>query len=150
MSDVGTLFSAIAGANKRSAQEKKNIARVEAAINTAVAITKASPNPFAITFAAAIGVAQQVAISNANFASGGRSKGGVYRVGEQGPEDVFLPRGAAVYNAMESKTTNNNQQSTAVFNFYDKNGNQIESIRRSIRSGEADGLLRDIKQKVAA
>jgi predicted GIY-YIG superfamily endonuclease len=148
ISGAGQLFSAIAGANKRSAQEKKNIARVEAFINTAVAITKALPNPVAVGFAAAMGIAQQVAISNAKFATGTAYQGGgMSLVGENGPEYVNLPRGASVYNNTQTRnmTTNASMNVTIM----DSSGNITETLRAQLRSGQGDQLVRDIQNRLA-
>jgi hypothetical protein len=150
MTMAGNLFSAIAGANQRSAEEKKNIARVEAGINTAVAITKALPNPWMVAYAAAIGIAQQVAITNAQFATGtGFAPGGMALVGESGPELVNLPRGARVTNNMQTSnmTTNN---SPVTVNVLGSNGRIVETLRASLRSGSGDSLVRDLKMALAA
>jgi hypothetical protein len=145
---TGQLFSAIAGANKRNAQERKNIARVEAAINTAVAITKALPNPIMVALATAIGIAQQVAINNAKFATGTAYQGGgLSLVGENGPEYVNLPRGASVYNNTQTRnmTTNASMNVTIM----DSSGNVTETVRAQLRSGQGDQLVRDIQARMA-
>jgi hypothetical protein len=147
---AGQLFSAIADSNQRSAEEKRNIARVEAGINTAVAITKALPNPFMVAFATAIGIAQQVAISNAQFASGtGYAGGGTALVGEYGPEMVSLPRGARVMNAQQTRNEISNNTSNVTVNVLGSNGRVVESLRASLRSGNADSLVRDLKMALA-
>lgn len=148
ISGAGQLFSAIAGANRRSAEEKRNIARVEAGINTAVAITKALPNPIAVALASAIGIAQQVAITNAKFATGtAYQSGGMSLVGENGPEYINLPRGASVYNNTQTRnmTTNASMNVTIM----DSSGNITETLRTQIRSGQADYLVRDIQNRLA-
>lgn len=144
---AGQLFSVIAGANKRNAQEKKNIASVEAGINTAVAITKALPNPFAVAMAAAIGLAQQVAIRNAKFATGtAYAPGGMALVGESGPEYVNLPKGAQVYN--NSQTRNMTTNASMSVTIMDASGNITETIRAQLRSGAGDQLVRDISNRM--
>lgn len=144
---AGQLFSVIAGANKRNAQEKKNIASVEAGINTAVAITKALPNPFAVAMAAAIGLAQQVAIRNAKFATGtAYAPGGMALVGESGPEYVNLPKGAQVYN--NSQTRNMTTNASMNVTIMDASGNITETIRAQLRSGAGDQLVRDISNRM--
>jgi tape measure domain-containing protein len=96
---------------RKAAIRKKVAALAEAAINTAVAITKASssaPFPFnlpAIIQAAALGAIQLGVIASQKFASGTRdAPGGLSLVGERGPEFVNLPRHSQVFNAGVTST----------------------------------------------
>jgi len=146
----GEVFAAFANANKRNAQERKNIARVEALINTAVAITRALPNPFLVAFATAMGIAQQVAISNANFARGGQNIPGTWAtVGEQGPERMYIPTGSNIYNNSETRNMSNNQSTVLNVTIHDASGNITEVIRSQLRSGSGDQLVRDLQSKMA-
>ena len=125
---AGELFSAITGANKRNAQEKKNIARVEAFINTAVGITEAIPNIPLMVMAGVMGIAQQVAIQNAQFAYGG-----VVRGGTPGIDSVpaMLMPGELVYNpahpnpALAAMITNNSTTSSGDTHHYHIGSPQI-------------------------
>jgi hypothetical protein len=86
-----------------------------------------------------------------NMASGGVSRGGIYRVGEHGPEDAYLPRGTTVYNAMQTRNINNNNSgSTVTVNVLGSNGRVVETLRASLRAGgSGDGLVRDLKEALA-
>jgi hypothetical protein len=149
ISSAGQLFSAIADSNKRTANEKKNIARVEAGINTAVAVTKALPDPFAVAFALAMGIAQQVAISNAKFATGTPyASGGTALVGERGQELIDLPRGATVRNNYE--TRNSYGGNTVVLNVTDNSGNLIDTFTRQIKRGDADSMVQELLARAGA
>jgi hypothetical protein len=151
ISGVGSVFSAFANANKRNAQERKNIARVESIINTAVGITRAIPDIPMMVFAGLAGIAQQVAISNANFAGGIRNNrmGTWATVGEQGPEKRFIPAGASIYNNSETRNMDNSQSTVFHAHFYNSSGDEIESIRSKLRSHAGDQLVRDIQAKMA-
>ena len=88
---------------KRGAKRKKALAMAEAAINTAVAITKTYAQfgfPFGLGLAAAqaaVGAVQIAAIAATPFAKGTQyAPGGMALVGEQGPELINLPRGSTV------------------------------------------------------
>jgi tape measure domain-containing protein len=88
---------------KKAGKRKKQLALAEAAVNIAVAITKAAsslPFPFnlpAIVQASAIGAIQLGVIASQKFARGTEfASGGLSLVGEQGPELVSLPRGSQV------------------------------------------------------
>lgn len=143
----GDLFSAIAGANERNAQEKKNIARVEALINTALAVTQVMGTPWMIPFVVATGIAQQAAIANAKFATGTPyAPGGLSLVGESGPELLNLPRGAQIYNSTQTRNMITNQGAVTI-NVMDNTGSLVDSMRRDIRSGAADQLVNDILSK---
>lgn len=94
----------IAEVRKKAARRAKIIALAEAAINTAVAITKAiasAPPPLnlpAIAAAKILGAAQIATIAATPFARGtSYAPGGVALVGEQGPELINLPRGSQVF-----------------------------------------------------
>lgn len=56
---------------KEAAEKRKQIAIIEAVINTAQAIVKAAPNPLLMAFAAAVGAVQVGVISSQKFAEGG-------------------------------------------------------------------------------
>jgi len=88
---------------KRGAKRKKALAMAEAAMNTAVAITKTYAQfgfPFGLGLAAAqaaVGAVQIAAIAATPFAKGTQyAPGGLALVGEQGPELINLPRGSTV------------------------------------------------------
>lgn len=96
---------------KKSAQRHKRAALFEAAINTAVAITRAvRSNAFpanlpAIIQASALGAIQLAVIASQKFAAGTRdAPGGLALVGERGPELVNLPKHSQVFNAGVTST----------------------------------------------
>ena len=96
---------------KKAAIKKKVIALGEAAVNIAVAITKAiasAPPPLnipAIVATAAQGAIQLGIIAAQKFAAGTRdAPGGLALVGERGPELVNLPRHSQVFNAGVTRT----------------------------------------------
>ena len=67
--------------------------------------------------------------------------GGMAMVGEHGPETMFVPRGAQIYNATETKNINRiNNNSGYTFNIVlnDASGNMLESMTTQIRSGTAN------------
>lgn len=149
MEMAGNLFSALAGANKRNAMEAQTIARVEAGINTAVAITKALPDPWLVAYAGAMGIAQQIAISNARFAGGIRGSPGVWAtVGEHGPENMYIPQGASIFNNTETRTMNNNNSTILNVFMNDHTGKSLDTFRAQLRSGAADQFVRDLKYKM--
>lgn len=88
---------------RRGAKRKKALAMAEAAINTAVAITKTYAQfgfPFGLGLAiaqAAVGATQIAAIAATPFAKGTQfAPGGMALVGEQGPELMNVPRGSQI------------------------------------------------------
>lgn len=88
---------------KKGLRRKKALAMAEAAMNTAVAITKTYAQfgfPFGLGLAiaqAAVGAVQIAAIAATPFAKGTQyAPGGLALVGEQGPELINLPRGSTV------------------------------------------------------
>ena len=88
---------------KRGAKRRKAIAIAEAAMNTAVAVTKTYAQfgfPIGLPLAiaqAALGAVQVAAIAATPFAKGTQyAPGGLALVGEQGPELINLPRGSTV------------------------------------------------------
>jgi hypothetical protein len=88
---------------RRGAKRKKALAMAEAAINTAVAITKTYAQfgfPFGLGLAiaqAAVGATQIAAIAATPFARGTQfAPGGLSLVGEQGPELMNVPRGSQI------------------------------------------------------
>jgi len=90
---------------RKAAQRRKLMALAEAAINTAVAITKAAPNIPLMILAAASGAIQVGVIASQKFAAGTRdAPGGLALVGERGPELVSLPRHSQVFNAGVTST----------------------------------------------
>ena len=98
------LDTKIAQIDKKEGRRKKAIALSEAAVNTAVAITKAwasasAPFNLPAIIAASVGGAAQLAVIAATpFARGTKNApGGVALVGEQGPELINLPRGSQVF-----------------------------------------------------
>jgi tape measure domain-containing protein len=97
------LAAKVDAIEKKSGKRKKAIALGEAAINTAVAITKANavgpPANIPLMVAAAIAGAAQIAVIAATpFARGtAYAPGGTALVGEQGPELINLPRGSQVF-----------------------------------------------------
>jgi hypothetical protein len=140
---AGRVFSAFANANKRNAQERKNIARFEAFINTAVGVTRAIPNIPLMIFAGLEGAAQQVAIANARFANGVRGAApGWATVGEQGPENIFVPAGASIYTSTETRNMTTNNTPSIHFNITDKSGNISNMIFDEMRAGgSADRMV---------
>lgn len=99
-----------AAIEKKAGKRKKRLALAEAAINTAIAITKAiasAPPPFnvpAIIAASVAGAAQIAIIASQQFAKGTmNAPGGISLVGEKGPELVNLPRHSQVYTANQTK-----------------------------------------------
>lgn len=105
----------IAEVRKKAARRAKIIALAEAAINTAVAITKAiasAPPPLnlpAIAAAKILGAAQIATIAATPFARGtSYAPGGVALVGEQGPELINLPRGSQVFPTPQTNQMLNN------------------------------------------
>ena len=88
---------------RRSVKRKKAIAMAEAAMNTAVAITKTYAQfgfPFGLPLAVAqgaLGAVQIAAIAATPFARGTQfAPGGLALVGEQGPELMNVPRGSQI------------------------------------------------------
>jgi hypothetical protein len=97
---------------QRQFKANQGAARVDAIINTAVAITKAlgAASPVNFLLAALVGaqgLAQQALISKQSppaYAGGTDSApGGISLVGEAGPELVYLPQGSAVKTAGETE-----------------------------------------------
>jgi hypothetical protein len=98
------------------------------------------------------GLARVQSIATQSFVSGtpGVSRSGYYRVGEQGPENVYLQRGQSVMNAINSRTENNtNNNSTVTVNVLGSNGRVVETLRASLRSGNGTSLVRDLKDALA-
>lgn len=110
-----------AAIQKAAAKRQKQLALVEAIINTAVGVTKAisaAPPPFNIPLivaAAAAGAAQIATISAQAFAKGTLdAPGGISLVGEQGPEIVNLPKHSQVFTASQTKSILNGGGSSAI------------------------------------
>jgi SLT domain-containing protein len=101
--------------------------------------------------AAAITGAFELAKSKiGNMASGGSVRqSGYYRVGEQGPEDVFMLRGSQVMNAIQTKNISNATTNSVTVNVLGSNGRVVETLRASLRSGSGDSFVRDLKQALA-
>jgi hypothetical protein len=97
-------------ASKASAIEQKRLAQLSAIINTAVAASKANSatpyppiNAALMAIAIAQGLAQVAIIQNQKFAAGTlRAPGGMAMVGEFGPEMMYVPGGARIYNNRET------------------------------------------------
>jgi hypothetical protein len=85
-------------------------------------------------------------IRKQQFASGGTSIGGMARVGEMGPEDVFLPAGAQVINHHNTQQQINNQNRGATLNvtIQASDGSVAKKLAREIRSGTADWAIKQI------
>jgi tape measure domain-containing protein len=93
-----------AAIEKKAGKRKKRLALAEAAINTAVAITKNLANPIMAIAAAAAGAIQIGVIASQQFAKGTmNAPGGISLVGEKGPELVNLPKHSQVYTANQTK-----------------------------------------------
>lgn len=94
-----------AAIEKKAGLRKKLLALAEAAVNTAVGITKAIPNIPLMIAAAAAGAIQLGVIASQKFAAGTRdAPGGLSLLGERGPELVNLPRHSQVFSAGQTAT----------------------------------------------
>lgn len=89
-----------AALERKQAKYKKAQALIDAAINTALAITAAMPNWIAVGIAAAMGAVQIGVIAKkplAQYAKGRKGGQGEYAlVGEKGPELMYVPAGASI------------------------------------------------------
>jgi hypothetical protein len=146
-------MSDVANAVHADAATKKGIAMGQAAINTALAATKALDGPPIlnwIQFGAVIasGLAQQAIISQQKFALGTNyAPGGMSLVGEQGPELVNLPRGSQVYtNSQTSQMLGSNGNTH--FHIYNERGDLAQEIITQTRKGGS--MERAAKLLVAA
>lgn len=85
-------------------------------------------------------------IRKQQFASGGASYGGVARVGEMGPEDVFLPAGSQVINHHNTQQMINNQNRGATLNvtINANDGSVAKRLVREIRDGSAAWAVKQI------
>jgi hypothetical protein len=108
-----------------------------------------------VTMAEIIGMAasQISSINSQRFARGTRSaRGGMALVGEFGPEMVSLPSGATVYNNTETRNMfDQRREQTTHLNvtIHDASGNITERIRTSLRTGEGNGLIEDLRARFA-
>ena len=89
-----------AALEQKQAKYKKAQALIDAAINTALAVTAAMPNWIAVGIAAAMGAAQIGIIAKkplAQYAKGRKGEKGEYAlVGEKGPELMYVPERASI------------------------------------------------------
>jgi SLT domain-containing protein len=98
----------------------------------------------------ASGVAQSAKIANMKYASGTQfAQGGYARVGENGPEDMYVPRGAMITNNRETRYNNTTNATTLNVTIIDQSGSVIDRTTRQIRDGSADDLVRAITEKAA-
>jgi hypothetical protein len=123
------------------------------AVITSWAATGPQGLAIGIPLAAAVtagGLARVQMIAAQQFAAGtGYAGGGTALVGEYGPEMVSLPRGARVMNAQQTRNEISNNTSNVTVNVLGSNGRVVESLRASLRSGNADSLVRDLKMALA-
>lgn len=99
--------------------------------------------------AAGLANVQKIAsINPRNMASGGMARGGMYRVGEHGPETAYLPDGARVYNATQTRNINNSRSSNITLHLTDVSGNITRTITRAVRADSSDELIRLIVDRV--
>lgn len=103
------IQAAINKERRKAAILEKINATFEIILNTAVAISKASPNPILIALAAALGAAQLATVAATPlpaFKKGtkGKKGSGMALVGEEGAEMTYLPDGAKVLPAKQTKT----------------------------------------------
>lgn len=83
---------------QRRTQKARDI--IQSIINTALAITKALPNPFLVAFAAATGAAQTATIAAQQFAEGGQVLEG--NGGKVGPSNIATqPNGDSVLTTLK-------------------------------------------------
>lgn len=89
-----------AALEQKQARYNKAQALIQAAINTALAITAAMPNWIEVGMASAMGIAQIGIIASkplAQYAKGRKGGKGEYAlVGEKGPEVMYVPEGASI------------------------------------------------------
>lgn len=86
-----------------------------------------------------------------SFATGTTyAPGGMAMVGERGPEMLYVPRGAQIYNNTETRQVINNNTAPVTVNVLGSNGKVVETLRASLRTGSADGFVSDLKQALAA
>lgn len=104
------------------------------------------------------GLARVNAIRKQKFASGTvYAPGGWSTVGENGPEDMYIPGGAMIVNNRESRGYNssnvtnntNNNGSTITATIVDGSGSTIKKITSSVRDGDADELVRVLSQRAS-
>lgn len=107
---IGNLLTALGKKNRSLAKAGQVVQIGEGIANTALGVTKAlsaAAPPWNFIMAgtvAAAGAAQVATIANQKYATGTDfAPGGMALVGEHGPERVFLPRGARVDTATETR-----------------------------------------------
>jgi hypothetical protein len=155
----GNLSKALRGMAVEMLDFVENIMLETVAANTLKHIMSAPPGAGWI-YGAIRGAAEAVPITavfetlkakvSGNMASGGVSSGGVYRVGEHGPEDAYLPMGTRVYNAMNTKNMNTNNTMHATFNIVSGGGRVSERLTAELRRGDADRLITILSDMQAA
>ena len=105
--------------------------------------------PLAGAAAVAAGLANAAGIASQNFVSGTPgAPAGWSRVGEQGPEDVYLPGGSRVYNSTQTTRNTKNQNTSITLHLYDNTGAQTRTLEKSLRSGELDAFVGALSRKM--
>jgi hypothetical protein len=165
MNNANVFLSAlgsIAAGNKKMIAMQKTIAIASIIFDTYSSASKAASqairqigekNVFAGVLAAGSVVASVIAaglnianvVKGTGYASGVNYSGeGMVRVGEYGPENVYLGRGSQVVNSIE---TRNSTSSTSNYHFHFPNEQTI--TKAEVNSGKMDGILREMKRKMA-
>ena len=165
MNNANVFLSAlgsIAAGNKKMIAMQKTIAIASIIFDTYSSASKAASqairqigekNVFAGVLAAGSVVASVLAaglnianvVKGTGYASGVNYSGeGMVRVGEYGPENVYLGRGSQVVNSIE---TRNSTSSTSNYHFHFPNEQTI--TKAEVNSGKMDGILREMKRKMA-
>jgi len=165
MNNANVFLSAlgsIAAGNKKMIAMQKTIAIASIIFDTYSSASKAASqairqigekNVFAGVLAAGSVVASVLAaglnianvVKGTGYASGVNYSGeGMVRVGEYGPENVYLGRGSQVVNSTE---TRNSTSSTSNYHFHFPNEQTI--TKAEVNSGKMDGILREMKRKMA-
>jgi hypothetical protein len=148
-------FQTIGTAAHASTQLMKRLSEAEALINTYVSITKtmtAVPYPFNIPLAVlqgAAGLAQVANIEAQSFSMGTPSApGGAAYVHKD--ESIYLPQGAAVKTASETRQTVNNAGHTFNVSIVDVSGQLVDTVTAHIRDGATgtDRLLKTLAAKL--
>jgi hypothetical protein len=95
----------------------------------------------------AAGLARANDVRKQSFVSGGE----VVRLGEQGPENAWLPYGSRIFNNNETRNMNTNQSTVLNVSIVDRSGNLVEEFHKELRrGGESDRLISYLSQKLAA
>lgn len=105
--------------------------------------------------ALATGGVQIAAIASQTFAKGTSSApGGLSLVGEYGPELMDVPSGSRIYTAAETRrivnnnSTSNNNYGGNTHNWYITDPTTGEGLRKSLRSGDLDNFVNDLKMRM--